>query len=231
MTIPFSIRIILGKLLFATGILASTLLAGGLTWAGLEAAFYGFPRYTNERFDGLVCPPLMTRGETGLVRVTVRNPSAREISPIITLNISAPGLPETKKAQVVVAAGQEQHLAWILAPANIDRRYFIFVKANRSPSHPLPNAEATCGTLVLDVPIMHGNQVLGLWLALSLIPTPLGLWVWRSGLDHAQRTPGIATALAVASLGGLIASLNGAWVPGVLFLVVIVLLTVGLLRR
>ena len=101
----------LGMLVFTAGILSGTLLTGGLTWAGLEAALYGFPRYTDERLDGLSCPPLMTRGETSIVHVTLRNPSDRVVTPIIRVDLSAPGLFESSKTQVSVAPGGSRQLA------------------------------------------------------------------------------------------------------------------------
>ncbi len=224
-------RRIFGILIFAIGVLSSTVLTGGLTWAGLESAFYGFPRYTEERFDGLSCPPLMTRSETASVRVIVNNPSKWEISPIMTIDISAPGLPDSEKVQVKVPAGQTRQLEWSIPSANVDRYYFIFVKANRSASYPLLEAEALCGILVLDFPFLNGMQILSIWLTLSVAATPLGLWMWRSGLNQPDRLPSVATALAVTSLGSLLASLHGIWMLGIVFLVVIILMTLGLLRR
>ncbi|MGC1378446.1 MAG: hypothetical protein WA821_19600 [Anaerolineales bacterium] len=230
-TMPLLIRRIFGILLFAIGALSSTLLTGGLTWAGVEATLYGFPRYTDERFDGLSCPLLMTRSETALVRVTVNNPSDRVITPFVTVDISAPGLPDTEEVQVTVPAGQSRQLAWRLSSDNIDRRYFIFVKANRSASYPTPEAEAICGTLVLDAPFLTGMQILLIWLALCVVCTPLGLWLWRSSLDQPGKMPGIIKALAITTLGSLVFSLSGVWILGMIFLPVIILMAVGLLRR
>ena len=227
---PSPTRRIFGILLFALGALSSTLLTGGLSWAGLEAAFYGFPRYTDEHFDGLACPLLMTRSETAFVRVTVNNPSDQVITPIMTIDISAPGLPDTEEVQVTVPAGQSRQLAWSLSSDNIDRRYFIFANANRSASYPVPSAEAFCGTLVLDVPFLGGMQILLIWLALCVVCTPLGLWMWRSSLDQSDRLPGIIWALAITTLGSLIFSLSGVWMMGMLSLPVIILMAVGLLR-
>ena len=75
MKTPSSTKRILGALIFAVGVLSSTLLTGALTWAGLEATLYGFERYTPNHFDGLSCPPLMTRAESGLIHVAVNNPT------------------------------------------------------------------------------------------------------------------------------------------------------------
>lgn len=219
-------RRIWGALIFGIGVLSSTLLTGGLTWAGLEATLYGFPRYTTERFDGLSCPLLMTRSETAVLRVHVNNLSDKVISPIMTIDISTPALPDTKQVQITVQPGETKSLEWAVSPENIDRYHFIFAKANRSPSYPLPTAEALCGILVLDVPALNGTQILSIWLALSLASIPLGLWMWSPRLD----TPGIMKALAIAALGGLLVSLLGIWMLGVMFLIVIVIMALTLLR-
>ncbi len=221
---------ILGASIFAIGVLLSTLLTGGLTWAGLEATLYGFERYTPNRFDGLSCPPLMTRSETGVVHVAVNNPSDKIITPIMTIDLSTPALPDTEQVQITVPPGQTRQLEWTVSRENIDRRFFIFAKANRSASYPVDTAEALCGILVLDVPSLNGMQVLSIWLALCLLSTPLGLWLWNWGTDRHTRLQGVMKALAIAALGGLLVSLLGLWMLGVLALTVTMLLAVGLLR-
>jgi len=221
---------ILGALIFTLGVLSSTLLTTGLTWAGLEATLYGFERYTNDHFDGLSCPLLMTRSETGVIHVAVNNPSDKVITPIMTIDLSSPALPDTEQVQVTVPPGQTRQLEWTVSRENIDFGSFIFAKANRSASYPVGTAEALCGILVLDVPSLSGIQILSMWLALGLLCTPLGLWLLNSGMERHGSLPGVLQALAVAALGGLLVSLPSLWVLGVLFLTVTVLLAVGLLH-
>jgi hypothetical protein len=221
----------LGILFFALGVLASTLLTGGLTWAGLEATLYGFENYTNNHFDGLSCPLLMTRSESAIIHVTVYNPSNMVITPFMTIDLSTPGMPDEQQVQVKVPPGGMRELQASVSPENIDRKFFIFVKANRSSSYPVDTAEGLCGILVLDVPSLTGMQILVIWLALGLLCTPLGLWLWESGLERRSRVQGVMKSLAVTALGGLLVSLTGyLWMVGVLFLVVTMLLTLALLR-
>ena len=216
-------------LIFALGILASTALTTGLTWAGLEATQYGFVTATNEHFNGLSCPQLMMRSETAIVREVVDNPSSMEVTPIVSVALSKPGLPENRELQVSVPPGGTQRLEWTITPANIDRKFFIFAQATRSESYPLPEAQALCGILVLDLPFASGMQVLTAWLAFALVCIPLGLWLFGLRREHAYRLPGAMKALAVTALLGLLVSLPGLWLPGVGCLIVTALLTVGLL--
>jgi hypothetical protein len=226
-----STRRILGALIFALGVLSSTLLTTGLAGGGLEATLYGFERYTTNRFDGLSCPPLMTRSETASIHVSVNNPSNMVITPFITIDVSTPGSPDTQQTQVNVPPGQTRELQTTVSAENIDRMFFIFVKANRSASYPVDTAEGLCGILVLDVPLLSGMQILAIWLALGLLCTPLGLWLWLSGVERYSRVQGVMKALAVTALGGLLVGLPGyLWMIAVLFVVVTVLLVMALLR-
>ena len=216
-----------GALSLALGILAAFLLAGGLSWAGLEASqYYGFTRLTNERMGGLSCPRLMTRGETGTVQLSVYNPSDLEITPLVDVLISKAGLPAKAEVQLTVPPGQTRQAAWTVSSANIAEGIFIFAQVDRASSYPVSEGEALCGILVLDMPLLNGGQILTIWLAVCLACIPLGLWLWgfrRAGIA------GNLKALAVVALGGLLVSLWGLWVVGVACLVVSVLLAVGLL--
>ena len=226
-----STRRILGALIFALGVVAGTLLTAGLAWGGLEATLYGFERYTNNHFDGLACPLIMTRSESAIIRITVNNPSNMVITPYMTIDLSTRAAPDRQRVQVTVPPGEARELQASVSSENIDRMFFIFVKANRSASYPADTAEALCGILVLDAPGLNGTQILILWLALGLICTPLGWWLWLSGVERQSRVQGVMRALTVITLGGLLMALPGfLWMPAGLLVVVTLLLGMSLLR-
>ena len=84
---------------------------------------------------------------------------------------------------------------------------------------------------MLDVPGLSGTQILMLWLALGLICTPLGWWLWLSGVERHSRVRGVMQALTVTTLAGLLVALPGfLWMPAILFVVVTLLLGLALLR-
>ena len=219
-------------MLFAAGILLGTLLTTVLTWAGLEADFYGFQFLPADHFDGLVCPALMSTHETGTILVQVNNPSNEPVDPIIRLDVSTRGVPYTKQVQLTIQSGETRQLEQQITSDNIDLDYFIFAKAYRYESYPLSEANGTCGILVLDVPLLNGRQLFNIWLAFSLILIPLGLWMWLSSLqpEGSGRMSNVSKVLAVIVLGGLLISLKGMWVLGVLFLALTLLMFAALLR-
>lgn len=221
-------------LLFSLGILFATGLTAILTWASLEADFYGFQRYaSDERLGGLTCPPIMTPHETALISVKVDNPAKKEITPIVRIDTSTAGVADTKQKQFRIQPGATSELTQTVSAENIDLGFFIFAKGFRYPAYPLASAEGTCGIMVLDLPILSGSQIFGLWLALSLVLTPLGLWRWNASFAAGEphRAENAARALAVVAMVGLLVSISGLWLIGILFLALTLLLAVSILRQ
>lgn len=217
-----------GMIAFATGILLGTLLFGGLAWADLEAVFYGLTHLTNTPLNGLVCPPLMTRSEVTHLTVTAHNDHDLPIAPVVRVEISTTGLRFTDQVQVKLAPGQSQSLVWPLSANNIDLNYFVFAKAYRFPDYQTPLAEDTCGILVINAPGLSGQVLLALWLGLSLIFTLLGLWLLQPRVEFPGPRISMSSArraLAIAMFTGIIFGVQGAWLPGVLALVAVILLT------
>lgn len=224
---------IVGLLLFSAGILLGSLLAGGLVWSDLEAVFYGLPHLTNDTFGGLYCPPLMTRSETATLQVTVGNDTDRPISPLIRVEISAPGLMSSSREKApVMQPGERTTLDFPVSEENIDLNFFIFAKAFRYPDYRTRLAEDTCGILVLDVPLVTGGVLLALWLGLSILGVMAGLWILEKHesivIHRASMLAGFR-AMAIAMLIGVILSIQGAWLPGIAVLVVMTLFMIALL--
>ncbi len=222
----------LGLMLFVAGILLGTLLVGVLVWADIEAVFYGLPHLTNNTFDGLDCPPLMTRTETANLLVTVHNETDRPIAPLIRVEISTPSLMESdREKSPVVEPGQSATLKWPVSEDNIDLDFFIFAKAFRYPDYKTRLAEATCGIFVLDIPFVNGNTLLALWLATSIGGTLAGLWMIEKRevlIDKQTNTLAGLRLIAIVMLIGALTGIQGAWVPGIMLLVVLALLVIAL---
>ncbi len=222
-------------LLFAAGVLLTTALTTMLTWASLEADFYGFQHYsTGERLSGLSCPRIMTPRETGSISVQANNPSQKVVTPIIRIDTSTSLAPDTFQTQLTLQPGETQKVQQAVSANNIDLGNFIFAKVYRYPAYPLPSAEAACGIMILDIPILGGSQLYILWLALCLLLTPLGLWRWdASSAADASRHDAMQNAiraLGVVVLLGLLVSVMGLWLVGVLFLALTLLLAAAIVR-
>jgi len=218
-----------GISVFAVGILLGVLLAGGLIWSDVEAVFYGLTRLTNESFDGLACPTLMTRSETANLQVTVRNETELPIISLVRVEISTPGVAFADRVQLSIEPGQSATLEWPVSAENVDLGWFIFAKAYRYPAYQTPLAEATCGILVLDVPGLNGKSLLAVWLGASILCTLAGLWKLENA-GQLKNTILVALRLmTVVVLLAVLFGLLGIWPPGILMLVIVVLLITVLL--
>lgn len=210
-----------GILIFAAGVLLGVGLTLASTWANFEADFYGFQHLATDHLSGVSCPPLLTLHEQGSVRVQATNPSAKTVNPIYRIDTSSRLAPETYQEQFSLAPGATRELTRPLNAGNIDLGFFVFVKVYRYPAYPLPSAETACGSLVLNLPWFSGGQIYAVWLALSLLSLPLGLWLWDSAGRRLNDKPfSAARFLALLTLAGLFVSAQAAWVPGMLILAV-----------
>jgi hypothetical protein len=221
-----------GAILFVVGILLGALLLGGLVWSDFEVMFYGLPQLTNNRLAGFSCPPLMTRNETASLRATIRNETDRPIAPVVRVEISTAGLPQSERSKVPLEPGESINLTWPISSQNIDLNWFVFAKVYRYPAYQTKLAEATCGILVVNVPFLKGGALLALWLGASLICTLTGLWMLEPRHVVPNQKVSIAMLrriLALAMLIGLIFGLQGLWGPGVFALVVIISLMTSML--
>jgi hypothetical protein len=110
-----------GILLFAVGIFLSTGLTLVLTWAGYEAESYGFERMMGgEHLDGLICPAFMTYHETGTIRVQVDNSSTTVIEPMLRIDTSTRGMPDSAQMQLKVEPGETRQFEQPVTSDNID---------------------------------------------------------------------------------------------------------------
>jgi len=223
----------LGFILLWLGILLAMALATAGTVADLEATFYGFPLWAEESLPGFRCPVLMTREETGTVSVILRNPTDRPIPFTARAEISTTGPARQVRNQVEVAAGEKARVDWTVTAADVDLKYFIFVNGMTNPTYPYPYRQSMCGILVLDVPGITGKQVFALTLFVSALGMVGGMFLWIKGnrpLEGRRRAAtGAMTFLAIVVLTALVVSILGAWMAGVILLMLALLTITAIL--
>lgn len=213
---------------FVLGALFSLTLAVLTTWSNFEAAFYGFSRLGDARLQGLHCPILLNRHETGTVSVKVSNTTTKRLSPSVTAQFSSPLTPISKLELTDLAPGESQTLQWTVGPENIDMNQFIFSHVFIYSSYPMPDRENTCGTFIIDLPI-PGNILVILLLTLGLSGMVGSLvWLWRTQASNIDTLRALRplTFLGVVITAALLVSLAGLWLQGLLFLTVALIMMI-----
>lgn len=219
-------------LIFAIGVLIGLTLATLATWPDFEASSYDFARNTNTPLNGLRCPILLNRNETGTVSLTVSNTTDKLLTPSVKTQISTRDDPNSFLESIRLAAGESKRLEWTIGPENIDLEYFIFAKALVYASYPIPNREATCGTFIMDLPF-GGTSFLILMVTLSLTGMGSGLYMLNKINQRSERTEMNLRPmyfLAVLILLALIVSFMGWWIQSIVVIVIAVLTSVVLLN-
>jgi hypothetical protein len=218
-------------LVYGLGVLMGLFLVTVGAWAGMESAFYGFPRLAEAGLGGFSCPILMTRNEAAAISLTLSNPTSQKISPAVKVEISTPALPEEFLETFELAPGETKKLDWRVDAENIDLERFIFAKFLLYSAYPLTSREATCGIFILDLP-GSGRVLLPTLATLSLLAMGAGLYgVSRFGVGQAweSKNQRAMTFLSALLIVGFALNVWGRWMQALLVLAVILLSLIILL--
>ena len=222
---------IFGVLVYILAVMTGLLLILISTWGDMEADSYGFPRRANSSLSGLDCPILLTRNETGIISLSLSNPTDQPLHPSARTEISAAFEPEVSVESFELAPGESKRLEWSLKPENIVLGNFILANVQVYATYPIPNREKTCGILIMDLP-GSGSIIVTALAAFTVIGLGWGLYLMSKSTFLKNRAPLTWNAILFLSaliFIGLILSVTGSWVPSLGILVLSVLISVLLL--
>jgi hypothetical protein len=220
-----SIQLFFSFLSYVIGAAIGLFLILTVTWADLEAASYGFSRLANSGLGGFTCPAWMTREETSRIALNISNTTDGPIRPAVRTMISTPLAYNESVDYVQLAPGESKTLEWEVSPGNIDLKHFIFAKAVVYAAYPLPSRETTCGIYIIDLP-GRGWVILPVLIGLSLLGLGWGLYgvrKWGHPKGWLSKNNRSLTFLAVLVGLGLVVSLMGGWLAGIIILVLVLL--------
>ncbi len=220
-----------GIVLFAGGALLGTLLYGLTLWGDLEAAHFDSSMNAEHRLN-LHCPVAISVAETGTVALAVSNPLDRPTERTVRTHIAEKylSLVREETRRVTIAPGETQRLTWTVTAEDAVWGSWILARVFLFGYTPFPARAGTCGILVTPLAGFPG----GLQLALAWLVAWLGMAL-GGGLWFKARRPlsgsacNVARMLAMTAalvLVGMIVSLLGAWLIGVLVFAVTILMMV-----
>ena len=223
-----------GSVIFFFGICIGLILAFAAVWGDYEGLSYFYTGAGYPSFNGLKCPILMTRSETGTVRVNFDNPGAEEIEPYYEVTVSGQASMRKFEGQLPVPAHASKSIEWTVDARDMDLGFFIFINMDVLPVAGYSTREDNCGIIVLNIAGPTGGQILNLSLSLSLLGIVIGYGLWESDAKkNAWGSDNLSYAMKALGLAVLLAMLTGFlgwWLAGVLFGVLTILLMVIVLR-
>ena len=222
---------VLGVLFYILAVIIGLILIIISTWGDMEADSYGFPRRATSSLSGLDCPILLTRNETGVISLSLSNPTDQPLHPSARTEISAAFEPKVSVESFDLAPGESKRLEWSLKPENIVLGNFILANVQVYATYPIPNREKTCGILIMDLP-GSGRIIVTALAMYTVIGLGWGLYSMSKSAFFKNRAPLTWNAILFLSaliFIGLILSFTGSWVPSLGILVLSVLISVLLL--
>lgn len=230
---------IIGMVSVIIGNLLGFLLAAGIVVADFEGSLFLFGLEGEKNARRLDCPALMTTNETREIRLILNNPSEREITRFVVATITEGSLTLNRriKQNVPVDPGEKKEITWEIYPEDAAYGGIILFKVYVKRDYPYPSLNGDCGVLVLDIPLLTGNQVTGI--LLGLISTLLlgGNAVLQFQYRNAilgPRRQNMSRAMFIMSLLVLLDilfSFLGTWVFGLILLIWILLMIVILILQ
>jgi hypothetical protein len=227
-----------GVIVFSVGFAVGLLVYAGAAWADLEGAMFDAATHGDKSLRTVRCPVLITKNETGTVSAAVHNSLDIPVRFSIQARFSEGfvTLMREENALLPVDAGATETLEWTVTADEAAYSSVVLVKVLLRGHYPLPSRQATCGILVLGLPFLTGKQVLALAVAVSLALMALGGILWLTGTRPLREGFDVDLArgmgaLAVTVLVGMFAAFLGAWLLGLIVVVITVLLIVELIRH
>lgn len=211
-----------GIVLFSLGLVGTMAAAFIAFWPNMEASMFDTTTTAQERLRTLSCPRVITADEEAVIRLTLENPFDDPLRLQVRARISEGYLSLSRQySQFVELAPREtRDVTWDISAedAVFNRVVMARVFVNRRP--PLPSRQAACGTLVLPLNNLSGNQIVFGSLLLGLAGFGASgatlLWHKRPFNDRKLRRVRAAAGLAGLVLLNLIFSMMGYWLVGVL---------------
>ena len=223
-----------GTLIYAVGLIFALGLALAAIWGDYEALSYFYTGAVYGPFGGLHCPALMTHAEVVPISATFDNPTDKTIEPFYQVKISGVAALRTIEKQLQVPPHSSATIQWTVDANDIDVGSFVMTKLTVLPFAGNPAREATCGMLVLNLGNLTSAEVLPVGLGIGLVGIVLGLTLregnaqpdspQEASLRNGMRATGVAVLLA------LLTGFLGAWILGLIFSAITILMAFILFR-
>ncbi|TAK10663.1 MAG: hypothetical protein EPO32_14510 [Anaerolineae bacterium] len=226
---------LLGGLVLVVGLLMGLGFTAVATVGDLESAIFVSGLPADERLASLRCPLVMNAGETANVTADITNHSdrARLRTVRAQISIGLSNLTREEEAHFEQPAGETRQLAWEVTPE--DAAYgesLILVQVYSVPNSPLPSLSGSCGIMLVNIPGLTGQQIVGVFFALTLLCITVGGGMWLAShrpLEGraARQATGLGTLTAFVILG-MAGSLTGIWIIGLAAVVLAIILSASL---
>jgi hypothetical protein len=231
----------LSILFFITGcLMAMAIIVLGIV-ANVESLSFSPTPQAEKQLSNVRCPLLISSTEKGTIRGFLRNTTKYAVRPTVQFFTTiGPGFNVNYSSQqLIIEPGEKGYFTKTVGieDAVYDGRLIMArVFVAHSGSYLLPNATATCGTVVLDLGDIPGTMLLVIIAIFSISALVAGWLFWHPvqlmyGKRSGEAVNSLRTLSIVVFIGAGSVLLLGWWFLGVIAGIISVLLIVILLSR
>jgi len=217
---------LLGALLFLAGVLTGFSLSAVVTWGESEARIY--TSYNGDTHLKLKCPLMLSPVESAMVSADIINPTAEEIQPVVSAEISHSKIPREASETLLLAPGESETVEWTVDQSDVIFERLILVNILQSQYRDNPSRLGSCGIFMFSLFGLTGAQTFALMFTVSLVAMLSGgaLWLYiRWPLNKmATNTAQICIVLLGMTILALLSALPRWWGLTLFFDALIVLI-------
>jgi hypothetical protein len=224
----------ISMVMYTIGIVLATVLAAGAAWADYEASLFdvGTATQADENLEDFSCPVMITRGQKGTVHARLTNPGDRTRDYIIRAHVSEGfiSLFNEQEQTASLDPGTTKSFSWNVTSEGAVWDRVVMVRWYVPRNFSVPPRTASCGILVLNVPLLPGSVIVTLIVVFSLISIigGLALWVYTRPDDETKQNVVYALgALALTVITAMVLSLVGEFLLAGALLIISILLGVS----
>lgn len=228
---------IVSLLVLFIGLLLAMVVAFISFWPGMEASLFDTSTTAEATLDGVTCPRVLTADESGVIQATLDNPLDRPITLLVRTRISEGRVTLIRQFSHLVdlQPGESDTLSWDVSADDAVYNRVIMARVFVTRNPPLPSRQRLCGTMVVPVSGMSGNQLLTAAIIASLLGIGAGgvslVWSERPFVAQKRFWAQAVGALVALVLLNMILSLLGIWWAGVLLSITLLLYAAVMIER
>lgn len=224
----------IGFVLFLVGTLLLIYIGVLSTWGEVEATFFNSALRSDEPLDTLSCPAVITPNETSYVSASFFNPADKPIELEIRTYVTE-GFVTLMTEYITEVPLEPQETKFIqipIFPENAAYNRFVMVRMHQMKQVPLPYMNASCGVVLVNVPLLTGTQFIIFIISFGLILSTLGITLWgrnsRPLIWLRLRKFQAMIIFTVAALVFAIIALLNYWFFAIILLIVWILMGIGM---
>lgn len=224
----------IGLILFIFGTFLLIYIGVLSTWGEVEASFFNAALRSDEPLSTLKCPAVITPNENSYVSASFFNPEDKPIELEIRTYVTE-GFVTLMTEYITDVPLEPEETKFIqipIFPENAAYNRFVMVRMHQMKQVPLPYKNASCGVVLVNVPLLTGNQFIIVNLSLGLILAALGITIWaRNSRPLIWLRLSKFRAMLIFTFAALvfaIVALLNYWFFAILLLVICVLMGIGM---